>query len=946
MGKSFLEELAARLLERYSGDLSELVVLFPSLRARAFFNNALSTLSPRPTWQPKWMSVDELMEIASGGLVRGERIRLITELFKIYKKHHPSETIDKFYFWGEMLIADFDLIDKYLVDASQLLRNIEDIKELEADVSYLTPEQLRIISFWKSIGDSKSLSEQKQYFLKIWRSLPKIYEEFREHLSRMGFAYTGMIYRAAAERIACGEEINIPKGRYVLAGFNALSNSEKILFDYLSRSDRGAEFFWDYDDYYTNNTWHEAGMFMRSNIKQFPATEGITIDNFTKVDKQIRSIACVSNVVQCKYAAEILRSLGSEKLDKRTAIVLTDENMLVPILHSLPKDVDKVNITMGYPLKITLVSSLIERLIELQKHSRCSNGVPLFYHVDVLGLLSHPYISDCVGDMAQKISNRIVTNRITSIDESLFADNDILSLIFKRQDGWQQLAQYLLKVLNGIGDIISFKDLMHSEYINIAHEEITKIALSMEACQIELTADIFISLLRRHLQTITIPYEGEPLEGVQIMGILETRNVDFENVIILSMTDTSFPSDKTGQPSFIPYNLRVAYGLPTPEHHEAMYAYYFYRLIQRAKSVYMLYCSRADEKSTGECSRYIYQLEYESPYKIEKLSVGVDLGVENSMPIVVEKCEYEQQILNRYLTPGSDYSLSPSTLFKFVECPLKFYLHAVAKLRPKDEISDTIDALTFGNILHETMQDLYTPLIGVENPMTQISKLRKRAVVEDAIDRTVNRILHDNHSTSGKELSGDTLLVKDIILKYIMHGILRYDKEREGFTIKGLEDGVECCYPISDGRQVNLSGRADRIDMLPDGTIQVIDYKSGNNIHLEFNGISNLFVGKAEERVSNIFQTLLYSMMLQHTEGVETLPSLYFATMMLNKDYSPKLIDKQLKGFVESYSLYADEFETKLRMILDSLFNYSEPFRQTDDVKMCSRCEFKTICRR
>ena len=946
MGQSFMQELAERLLKRYSGDLSRLIILFPSLRARTFFNDALSSHSSTPTWQPKWMSIDELMERASGGLVRGERIRLITELFKIYKRYHPNEKIDKFYFWGEMLIADFDLIDKYLVDASQLLRNLEDIKELEADVSYLTPEQLRIISFWKSIADSESLSEQKQHFLKIWRSLPKIYEEFREHLSSLGFAYTGMIYRTAAERIARGEEIDIPKGRYVMAGFNALSSSEKSLFDYLSHGERGAEFYWDYDNYYTGNPWHEAGEFMRSNIKQFPATEPISSDNFTSVSKQIRSIACVSNVVQCKYAAEILASLGRENLDKRTAIVLTDENMLVPMLHSLPKEVDKVNVTMGYPLRITLVSSLVDRLIELQKHSRSSNDTSLFYHADVLGLLSHPYICDCVGEVAKKLSNSIVTNRITSIDESLFADNDILRVIFTRHDSWQQLAQYLLDVLSRLGDTISLNDLMHGEYINIAYDEISNVACSMEACNIELTPDIFISLVRRHLQTITIPYEGEPLEGVQIMGILETRNVDFENVIILSMTDTNFPSDKTGQPSFIPYNLRAAYGLPTPEQHEAMYAYYFYRLIQRAKSVSMLYCSRADDKSTGECSRYIYQLEYESPYKIEKLSVGVDLGVQDVTPIVVPKGEYEQEILNRYLTPGSDYSLSPSTLFRFVECPLKFYLHTVAKLKRKDEISDTIDALTFGNILHETMQDLYTPLIGVKNPMAQISKLRKRDIVEEAINNTVNRLLHNNHGASGKELSGDTILVKDIILKYIMRGILRYDADSKGFTIRGLEDGVECSYPISDGRMVNLSGRADRIDTLPDGTVQVIDYKSGNHVHLEFNGVTNLFSGDAKERVSNVFQTLLYSMMLQRAEGVETLPSLYFATMMLSDDYSPKLIDKLRKGCVERYSDYAEEFEAELTKALDSLFNYSEPFCQTEDVKMCAWCDFKTICRR
>ena len=941
MSKSFQQELAERLLERHSGDLSSLVMLFPSLRARTFFNNALSGLVTKPTWQPKWTTIDELMESASG-LVRGERIRLIAELHNIYVKYHPNEEFDKFYFWGDMLIADFDMIDKYLVDASQLLRNLEDIKELEADVSYLTPEQLRIISFWKSIGDNDSLSEQKRRFLKIWRSLPAIYTEFRERLASLGFAYTGMIYRTAVERIKSGEEINIPRRKYVIAGFNALSESEKRLFDYLSHSEHGAEFYWDYDNYYTDNRSHEAGTFMRDNLKQYPAAEHISSDNFTKIEKEIKSVACVSNVVQCKYAAQLLSELDPKKLDKRTAIVLTDENMLIPMLHSLPETIDKVNITMGYPLKITLAHSFVERLMELQAHSRPRDEKAVFYHVDVLGILSHPYIVDSVGKRAEELYANIVSERLTSIEDSLFAEDEILSTIFQRHTDWLSLAKYLLEVLSLVGDKLSEVDEMHAEYINIAYDEISKTMLSIQECNKEIKGDIFVSLIRRHLQTVTIPYEGEPLEGIQIMGILETRNIDFENVIILSMTDTNFPSDKTGQSSFIPYNLRAAYGLPTPEQHESMYAYYFYRLIQRTKSVSMLYCSRADDKSTGECSRYIHQLEYESPYTIKHQSVGVDLSVESVEPIVVEKRDYEQQILSRYLKPGGEHSLSPTALFRYIECPMKFYLHSVAKLKPKDEISDTIDALTFGSILHLTMEALYEEFENTPNPMADIKKKCKRSIVEAAVDKTIQDILH----VDSKSFSGDTILVRDIIIKYIMRGIMRYDADSKGFTIKGLEKGIACSYPISDGRTVNISGIADRIDILPNNKIQIIDYKSGNTPHLEFNGLSNLFRGPARERISNIFQTLLYAMILHRNEGLESMPTLYFASKMLSDDYSPKILNKQNGEHVECYSSYAEEFEGELTTVLDELFDFSTPFKQTEDSDACTFCDFKTICRR
>ena len=946
MASSFLSELAHKLVSRYSGDLSSLVILFPSRRARVFFNDALSELSTLPRWQPQWATIDEIMERASG-LMRGDRIRLITELYKIYIKYHPKEEFDKFYFWGDMLIADFDLIDKYLVDAKQLLRNIEDIKELEADVSYLTPEQLRIISFWKSIGDGDSLSSQKQRFLKIWRTLYNIYEDYHERLKSLGFAYTGMMYRCAVENIERGEGAELPNKRVVFAGFNALSECEKRLFKHLALSEHGAEFYWDYDDYYVANTSHEAGMFMRENLHLFPSVDKISSTNFSDTKKEIKSVACVSNVAQCKYVARLLEELDPDMLNKRTAIVLTDENMLIPMLHSVPKCVDKVNVTMGYPLKNTLAYSLIERLVDLQQHGnrRSSDGVDIFYHADVHGLLSHPYICDSLGETAKKHDTYILQNRILFVENTLFDADNLLKVIFSKQKDWKSIAKYLLDVISTLVGSIASAEPIDIEYLNIAYDEIAKVVNSIEKCEFDVPLSVFIALVRRHLQTVAIPYEGEPLEGVQIMGILETRNVDFENVIILSMNDANFPSDKTGQSSFIPYNLRAAYGIPTPEQHEAMYAYYFYRLIQRARSVTMLYCSRADDKSTGECSRYIHQLEYESPYNIDKLSVGVDLSTEEVAPISVAKGEYERSILNKFTTDG-DSALSPTALFRYVECPLKFYLYSVAKLRTQDEISETIDALMFGNILHESMQELYGEFVGMANPMSAIKSKCSREVVESVVDRKISELIYHSKESVAERFSGDTILVRDIILKYIMRGILRYDTSQSGFTIRGLEDDIAYKYKISNGRYVNLFGRADRIDERADGSLQIIDYKSGNVPHLEFNGVEGLFRGEANDRVSNIFQTLLYSMILHKNHGVESMPSLYFASKMLSDDYSPNIVDKSNGEIIYQYTAVAEEFERELSAVLEELFDYDKPFVQCEDVDMCKYCDYKSICRR
>ena len=945
---TFQSELAQALLRRHSNDLSELVVLFPSLRARVFFNDALNALVDRPIWQPTWSTIDEIMERGSG-LVRGERIRLISELFKVYSKYHPLESFDRFYFWGDMLISDFDMIDKYLVDADKLLRNIEDIKEIEADVTYLTKEQERILSFWSSIGPEISLTEQKRHFLKVWRSLPAIYKEYRKQLFELGIGYPGMIYRVTAERIKRGESIELLPKRYVLAGFNALSKSEEILFNHLAHTEHGAEFYWDYDDYYVVNRDHEAGLFMRSNLSNHPATEPISHDNFSTIKKQMCVTACASNIVQVKHISNIINAIPKEELDKRTAIVLTDENLLIPLLHSLPESVDSVNVTMGYPIKTTLAYTFVERLFALQSHSRANDGVTKFYYADVLELLSHPYIVDSRRELCLKLSSDITANRITSVDSAMFADDSVLSTIFGcKCNDWKSLSKYICRILSALLDTQQNISEEHIEYLNIVHEEIRKTTLSLENCDIETPIEVYTSLLRRHLQGVTITFEGEPIEGLQIMGILETRNIEFKNVIILSMTDANFPGNRTEQPSFIPYSLRLAYGMPTPEEHEAMYAYYFYRLIQRAERVDMFYCSRADEKSTGEQSRYIYQLEYESPYRIEKQSVGVDLKLEDAKPIMVAKGEKEMEILNRYLTPNSGYTLSPTALFRYIECPLKFYFATIAHIKTPDEISSKIDALTFGNILHETMQELYTPLVSVDDANIEIANLRNKSLVEQAVDKTIARLLQGTESATIEEFSGDTLLVRDIIIKYIYEGIMCYDSSRDAFTIEGLEDPVESCYPISKGRSVNLSGRADRIDRLKNGTLQIIDYKSGNKPHLEFNGISTLFNGAPHERISNIFQTLLYSMMLQRKckHKVESCPSLFYASQMLSDEYSPFIVDKGGNGKIEKYSDVSQIFEQELTRVFEELFNPDIPFEQVEDTDACTYCDYKKICRR
>lgn len=945
--KGFLFEVAEDLYGRYGDGVSDLSLLFPSRRARLFFVDALAAVARRPMWQPEWLTIDDLMSEVSG-LRTGDRIRLITELYKVYSRYH-DEPFDKFYFWGEMLLTDFDTIDKYLIDADMLFRNLSDIKELETDISYLTPAQLKILSFWSTFGKGTTLSEEKRKFLAIWQTLAPVYREFRQRLAELGIAYNGMVQRAAAERLQQGGFVFEKSRRYVIAGFNALTACEKRLFMFLAKT-TGTDFYWDYDAYYKENPEQEAGMFVRTNVAQFPPRAAITHDHFRE-PKQLTVVSAVSNAVQCKYAARILSELASiGPLDKETAIVLTDENLLLPVLYSLPAGIGKVNVTMGYPLKQSMAYTFVERLVELQNHCRRRGDGYTFYHADVAGILSHPYVTESDPQLMRDLQEEIVTRRRISIDAALLRRNELLAQIFSAASTWRDLSHYLLDVISVVarhpyeGD----EARRRVEFLAVIAEEITKLHNSLEECDLELTTEVYNSLLRRHLQTLRIPYEGEPLEGIQIMGILETRNLDFRNVVILSMNDDNFPGNRLAQTSFIPYNLRAAYEMPTPEHHEGVYAYYFYRLIQRAEKVTMLYCSHADEKSTGEPSRYIYQLGYESGFDLRRIEAGVDVNLSAEDPIEVVKDSCAMRSLERFVDPESPAALSPTAFARYVACPLQFYFHSVACLKSEDELSEGVDAPMFGLILHDAAQRLYAEIGKAEHPGEMLRAMAASGEVERAVVAAINENHLQDADANPGEYSGDLLIVKDIVIRYLRDGVMAWDAAHDAFALWGLECDVACkiVFDTVDGvQEMKFAGRADRIDSLDDGMLRVVDYKTGRD-HLEFGGVESLFTGKGRHRLANVLQTLLYAMMLSRSKSRDAVPALYYVRNMHRADYSPLLDDKQAGIRGAPYSFYREHFEEQLRTQLAELYDPSVPFRQCEDADTCQYCDFNAICKR
>lgn len=952
MQQTFLAEVAANLYQRYGNEISSLTLVFPSRRARLFFSDALMELIDKPIWQPKYISLDDIMSEVSS-LEIGDKILLITELYKIYSQHHPGEQFDKFYFWGEMLLNDFDLIDKYMIDADMLFRNIYDLKELEADLSYLTPEMRQIInSFWSNFSDKENISDEKRKFLEIWLSLAPIYNSFQRRMEEMGFGYAGKIYRSAVENIEAGKSQPDTLQHYVFVGFNALSECEKRLLKFL-KTNSTCDFFWDYDDYYTQQHEQEAGRFLRENLKLFPPTVEITHDNFLKIKKDVQSISTATNAVQCKYVNTLLRSISpSLKFDKRTAIVLTDESLLMPLLHSLPNKLqENINVTMGYPLRQTTAYSFIERLIELQKNCHANGTITTFYHTDVTGILSHPYIIESLKEEAQSRYNEVIKERLIRVEQGLFTGVKLLEVIFSATSDYNTLCKYLLDVITAISEQDSTVEnrSLKLSYLAILAKAIFELDNCLKKCDIEISISTYTSLLRRHLQTIRIPFSGEPLHSLQVMGILETRNLDFDNVIILSMNDDNFPGSMSGASSFIPYNLRAAYGIPTPEHHESVHAYYFYRLIQRAKRVDMLYCSHADEKSTGEQSRYIYQLDFESPYKPMRTNVAVDVAVMERPNNRIEKQGNVLKELECFTADENKKMLSPSAFANYVACPMKFYFASVAKLKNPDELTEDVDSPMFGTILHDAMEILYTPLIGIDSPSEQLKQISNKQI-EEAVIKSINKNYLNRNSNIEEGFTGQLMLVKRIISKYICQGIIPYDAAHADFALMSAEEDIETLFEIDNGQNIRIGGRADRIDSLNNGLIRVVDYKTGEK-HLDFASVESLFTGSSRNKLRNLLQTMIYSMVLRDTYKRDVQPALYFARYIHNENYSPLLTTKDSnKQKIEvTYNRFAEEFEATLKTKLNELFDSSIPFERCPDSEsntICAFCDFKTLCKR
>jgi CRISPR/Cas system-associated exonuclease Cas4 (RecB family) len=958
----FLEHIAKSLYAEYCNTLNRHCLVFPNRRAGLFFLKYLAAEIDKPVWTPAIMTINELFRSMSG-LTLAENEILLFELYKVYRSVKKSnESFDDFYFWGDMLLDDFDDVDKYLADASKLFRNVKDIKEIDLQFGGLTEEQAEIVKrFWVNFNPEK-LTGQKEEFKNIWSVLSDLYEGFRRSLMDKGLAYEGMIFREVAEdpgRLAKGL-IRWEKIHFI--GFSALNECEKSLMTRLKKEGR-AKFYWDYDNSYIGGSkLNSAGYFMRDNIRIFGndmpgewSYDSLISENSPSVKRRI--IDTSSDVAQVKLIPELINEIPglTQENAHETAVILADENLLMPVLTSLPENIPDINITMGYPLKHTSVYTLVKHFLELQRNAVVQDGKVFFSHRDVISILKHSLITELMDEKDREIIEEIVGKNLIRVPSIRFDNSRNIAIIFTKPSSPAQISGYLRSVLllivsrtpSEMDDIAELG--IRNEFIYRVILAINRLEIIASSPEISFTVNTWISLLDRVLRSQSVPFSGEPLSGIQIMGILETRTLDFRNLIVLSANEGILPAITSGS-SFIPFSLREAFGLPSINHRESVYAYHFYRLLQRAENVSFLYNSNPEGLRSGEMSRFLQQMKYDTRLSPKYLNLGFEIRNRNSVSEAIERNrEHQLQLTARFPEGDLNRCLSPSAINMWLNCRMKFYYRYVCGLKEPETINEEIDHALLGTLLHETMKNIYGRFTGKNINVEEIHSIYSD---RQAIQKQINWSIKELFGRESDTVSvGNELIVNEVMTVYISR-ILETDKAYAPFTIVGLETPVRFLMTAGEGKdRITLAagGNADRIDE-KNGVVRIVDYKTGT-IADSISSVSDLFNDDRKKDPDGWLQTLLYCEgYINEKPGHVVHPSVYKIKKVPGEKTSDILSIKSGKNDlieVKDYSSVREEFITGLKETVNKIFSMDEPFIMTGDSwNKCSYCPYHLLCLR
>ena len=975
--KTFLRQVAEHWYSE--GSIRKMCFIFPNRRSLAFFRKYLAeTVAKdgiRPLEAPAMYTVNDFFYHASGASVTG-RITLLLDLYGCYREVFPAaESLDDFIFWGDVLLSDFDDIDKYLVDPAGLFTNVSDLKDMRDGFTYLTDNQRaaveRFLGHFKHGGGVAPMEPAgvKASFLQIWNILLPLYNAFRTKLSSEGKAYEGMVYRSIAERLGSESAADVFAGsfpgteHFVFAGLNALNECEHRVMRWMR--DAGlASFCWDWSEGWISDPNNKSSFFMKDNLVEFP--QAFPLEDIGSKIPRIDVLGVPSSVGQAMQLPAILGELADRthagdisQMGIDTAVVLPDESLLMPVLNSIPPGIKDINVTMGYPMSASEFHSFLMEAAALQMHLRLKDGSWYFYHRQVRSIFSNSVFKSVLGDEGRAAVTRIKSGSQYYIPQESFVGDPVLEAVFRPvvedprkadDDVIRSFCSYLTGVIRTVAPLLKDVPDMSVE-LDFARE--CYLAVNRLAdMPLPILPATFVRLLAQVLGPVSVPFTGEPLKGLQIMGPLETRALDFRNLVILSSGEGVFPR-KSSSTSFIPPELRKGFGLPTYEYQDAVWAYYFYRMVSRAENVWMVYDSRTEGLRAGEESRYIKQLELHFRADIVRhvarpsVSVGPEAG---DIPKTAEDVETVR---------GS--VLSASSLQNYLFCPAKFYFHTVKKLKPEEEVAESLDAGMIGNVFHNTMCALYTGPFAMDpdfpmdrDTMRKNSGRALRRISQeyihswmdrpDAVRARIRSLIKAELNTF--EVSGRNLVFEDVVFQYVMK-VLSRDLEcmdaygTDSFEVLGLELERFLDY---DG--FRFKGYIDRMDSFRPGEVRVVDYKTGK---VEDNDI-NIFDDNAADVVAAVFgpdnskrpkialQMFLYDLFAEKDikEGA----------VISNSVYSPAKLFVSPVQSIPASPVFTSLMKERLSGMLREISDTSVPFSRTEDAKTCSHCDFKTICGR
>ncbi|MBP6979288.1 MAG: PD-(D/E)XK nuclease family protein [Bacteroidales bacterium] len=943
---AFLDRFAKEFIRQTEGEPDHYGVVLPNRRAGLFFKRYLAGYITKPIWLPAIFSVEDFI-LHLSGLQIMDPVELLYQLYQVHREveRQEAQSFDDFINWGKDLIRDFNEMDQYLADPHALF-------------SYLT--EARAISVWNL--NHEPLTPFQQKYIKFYQSLESYYTLFSAHLLEKRKVYQGLAYRRLAETIQ-DVSANLPWKKVFFAGFNALTTAEQRIIEYLFTRDQ-AVLYWDADSYYMDDPEQEAGRFLRPirNLSSFGPFQWIET-HFRSPQKDITITGIPKNVGQAKMAGTILAGWQEEKvLSEETAIVLIDENLLLPVLNSLPDSIQDFNITMGYPLKNTPVYDLVEAVMVLHENGERFSGLVeqagwRYYHTDVYRILNHPCVMGMV-DNADAVREEIA--RLMSRNIVFFGD-DFLRKVFEKIDPvfWQRVSIVFTRWKEGISDALEcLQHLMETlrdvqmavpdkesrielEYIYHFARLIVRLRSVQDQYPVSMKTRTLHNLIRQLATMMALPFYGEPLKGIQIMGMLETRNLDFRNLILLSVNEDLLPAGKHSH-SFIPLDIRLECGLPTYHDHDAVFAYHFYRLLQRAERIHLLYNTEPTELGGGEQSRFITQLQHELPVYNPAVTIRSSLAtlpplvLQAKHDVVVEK---NDTVLARLIRMAQE-GFTPTSLNSYRSCSLQFYLRHVARISIPEELEETIDARTMGSVIHEVLRTLYAPFLDQVVTSGDIVEMVRRT--DELTLECFRRIYPENDIRYGKNL----LIVN--ISKVLIRNYLNWEKDwlqdqdHDSLSIRLLEEYISSELEIpfrGEPLRIRIMGKPDRIDVVG-GTYRIIDYKTGSvrKTDLSLKSWERLITDPAADK---IFQVLFYGYLF-HSLHPESKAGLDPGIISLRAPRAGLMT----VNFPDKATLTGSipRIRDVIHEILQRIYDPRIPFRRTEEIKTCEYCSFKGIC--